>query len=70
MITFADLQKGGEFFVSCEQEGSWTIHPRRGFEQEFDRFVASLQDMTVRDFALFPRLADNKLYDCAEIIPV
>ncbi|MFC5390645.1 hypothetical protein U0030_00990 [Brevundimonas bullata] len=70
MITFADLQKDGEVYFSRERDGSWTIHPRLGFEQEFDRFVASLQDMTVRDFALFPRLDENKLYDCAEIIPV
>jgi hypothetical protein len=67
MITFADLQKDGEVYVSRERDGAWTIHPRTGFEQEFDRFVAALQDQGARDFALFPRMA-NGLYDCAEII--
>ena len=67
MITFADLQKDGEVYVSHETDGGRTLMPRPGCEASFDRFIAALQDQGAWDFALFPRMA-NGLYDCAEII--
>ena len=68
MITFADLQKDGDAYLSHESDGGRTLLPRPGCEALFDRFIAGLQDQGARDFALFPRMA-NGLYDCAEIIP-
>lgn len=68
MITFADLTKDGEVYFSHVADGSRTILPRPGCEVQFDRFIAGLQDEGARDFALFPRIGADGLYDCAEII--
>ncbi len=68
MITFSDLTKDGELYLSHERDGSWMILPRPGCEAPFDRFIAGLQDQGARDFALFPRIGADGLYDCAEVI--